>query len=296
MGDIYPKLKNFAAGLRDSGLDHKPLFFAKVDVQACFDTVPQKQLVEVVTAMISADKYSIKQHAQVKPPDLGPMGKNSRGAKAVVKYRAEARPEDQKSISNTVESNIELINHGQSVEVGPLGEQSHRKKRLLALLKEHVECNVVKIGKKYYRQKNGIPQGSVLSSLLCNFFYGKLEREVLQFVGRPDTILLRLIDDFLLVTTEQHIADRFLHVMHQGIPEYGIAVKPEKSMVNFDCKINGFGLPRSDGHMFPYCGMSVNTSNLDINKGTEKRVNTSKKAHGTMMVTANYSVQRYQIP
>jgi hypothetical protein len=31
------------------------------------------------------------------------------------------------------------------------------------------------IGNDFYRQMVGIPQGSVLSSLLCSFFYGDLE-------------------------------------------------------------------------------------------------------------------------
>ena len=39
----------------------------------------------------------------------------------------------------------------------------------------------LKIGQDYYRQIVGIPQGSVLSALLCSFFYGDLEREHLKF-------------------------------------------------------------------------------------------------------------------
>jgi telomerase reverse transcriptase len=38
------------------------------------------------------------------------------------------------------------------------------------------ELYAVKMGPDYYRQMVGIPQGSVLSSLLCSFFYGDLEK------------------------------------------------------------------------------------------------------------------------
>lgn len=34
---------------------------------------------------------------------------------------------------------------------------------------------VVQIGRHYYRQQVGIPQGSILSTVLCSFFYGDLE-------------------------------------------------------------------------------------------------------------------------
>lgn len=56
------------------------------------------------------------------------------------------------------------------------------------LLHEHIKNNIVKIGGQYCRQQVGIPQGSVLSSLLCNLFYGHMERTVLQFTDDPSTV------------------------------------------------------------------------------------------------------------
>lgn len=45
-----------------------------------------------------------------------------------------------------------------------------------------------KIGKDYFRQVVGIPQGSVLSTLLCSFFYGDLERRHLKFTEDSDCV------------------------------------------------------------------------------------------------------------
>ena len=39
---------------------------------------------------------------------------------------------------------------------------------------------------RYYRQVVGIPQGSVLSSLLCSFCYGDLETNKLGEFSSPD--------------------------------------------------------------------------------------------------------------
>jgi telomerase reverse transcriptase len=276
VGDIYPKLKNFAAGLNQAGLSGCHLFFAKVDVQACFDTVPQKHLIEVVTALISAESYRIQQHAEVKPPEPAPPGQYAVGPKSKIKYDGYARPEDQVPYEQRHDPANIIGNQGTTVAVGPLGQQSHRKHKILALLKEHVEYNVVKIGKKYYRQKNGIPQGSVLSSLLCNFFYGKLEKDILQFTRRPDTILLRLIDDFLLITTERTLAEKFLNIMHRGVPDYGISVKAQKSLVNFDCNVEDYHILRSEGSSFPYCGLSIDTTTLDLQQDAERKSKMSK--------------------
>lgn len=39
--------------------------------------------------------------------------------------------------------------------------------------------NVLQVGQNFYLQKVGISQGSLLSSLLCSFYYGHMERNVI---------------------------------------------------------------------------------------------------------------------
>lgn len=56
------------------------------------------------------------------------------------------------------------------------------------MLEEHITENIVKIGHEYYRQIVGIPQGSVLSAILCSFFYGDLERKKFKFTEDPDCV------------------------------------------------------------------------------------------------------------
>ncbi len=43
------------------------------------------------------------------------------------------------------------------------------------ILKHHITQNVIYMRGRYYLQQVGIPQGSVLSSLLCSLFYGHME-------------------------------------------------------------------------------------------------------------------------
>ena len=148
---------------------------------------------------------------------------------------------------------------------------------LLDLLEEHVERNIVKIGKKFYRQKEGIPQGSVISTLLCSFFYGELERECFGFLTDGDSLMLRLIDDFLLVTTKKEHAQSFLQIMHNGVEKYGVSVNWQKSLVNFETTVNGTRIPRLVGTtLFPYCGNLIDTRSLEITKDREHRRQTSK--------------------
>ncbi|OTA01948.1 hypothetical protein A9Z42_0022830 [Trichoderma parareesei] len=138
---------------------------------------------------------------------------------------------------------------------------------LLALLSEHVGRNIVKIGKKYYRQKKGIPQGSILSTFLCNYFYADLEAQHLSFLNEPDSLLMRLVDDFLLITLDKDKAIRFVETMHQGVPEYGVEVGRDKTLVNFDMEYEGESVRKLDrSTKFPYCGTFIDCKTLEITK------------------------------
>jgi telomerase reverse transcriptase len=274
VGDIYPKLKEYVSRQESTGHKDQPLYLAKVDVQACFDTVPQEHLLQIITALLSSDEYHVENHAEVKPPQVVGQRQDVVSTKAVIKFNAQARPANK--LGHQGIEYHEPHDQGNVIAVGPLAHQSHQKHTIAELLREHVEYNIVKIGKKYYRQKNGIPQGSVLSSLLCNFFYGSLERDILQFTHRADTVLIRLIDDFLLVSLDQSVALRFLQLMHQGIPEFGISVQAEKSLVNFECNVNGQQVPQCQDVDFPYCGLLIDSKTLDIKKNAATRISTSE--------------------
>jgi telomerase reverse transcriptase len=78
---------------------------------------------------------------------------------------------------------------------------------------------------------------------------------------------LRLIDDFLLITSRRDLAQQFLQVMMDGQPAYGISVNPSKSLVNFEVTVNGAKIPRLLGStLFPYCGNLIDTHTLDLRK------------------------------
>ncbi|CAI5515148.1 unnamed protein product [Closterium sp. Naga37s-1] len=54
-----------------------------------------------------------------------------------------------------------------------------RREDILQLLRRHISCHVIRAGRQFFVQRTGIPQGSVLSALLCSLFYAHLDRHVL---------------------------------------------------------------------------------------------------------------------
>ncbi|KAG6855773.1 hypothetical protein H0H87_010982 [Tephrocybe sp. NHM501043] len=64
--DFYSKLKSFKTRLprkSDGALPH--LYFVKIDVQACFDTIEQSKLLNILRELISEDAYMRQKYGQV---------------------------------------------------------------------------------------------------------------------------------------------------------------------------------------------------------------------------------------
>lgn len=278
VSDMYPRLKTFKDRLirsESKSFRNGKLYFVKLDIQSCFDTIPQERLVPLVENLVSQEMYHISKHVEIRPGDSMSKSKDSSHkfgtaqkpmAKPIRKFLSKANPLSEiRSIPVRSTNGVKALRRN-TIQVDTATSKNHSGNALLDLLSEHVRKNLVKIGKKYFYQKNGIPQGSVLSSLLCNFFYGQLERQVLDFLQDDETLLLRLIDDFLLITTGPELAKRFLGVMLSGQPEFGITVNASKSLVNFEATINGTKMPRLEGTSFPYCGNLIDTHTLSIHK------------------------------
>ncbi|KAJ9228282.1 hypothetical protein DTO271D3_5664 [Paecilomyces variotii] len=273
VSDLLPRLQAFKDNFhRESSGEgsisrDKRLYFVKLDVQSCFDTIPQSRLIALMEELVANEAYCVTKQVQIKPAiDL-------QQGKPVKKFGARAAPVNDPTgapATRAIRSNAVLVDTGRLWE--------HSKEDLLDLLEEHIRRNIIKIGKKYFRQKNGIPQGSVLSSNLCNFFYGRLEQEVLGFLSGPEAVLFRLIDDFLLITWDSKLAMRFLELMVRGQPDYGVTVNPEKSLVNFEASIDGVLIPRLIGSRLAYCGMLIDTYTLEIQRDRDRLLTTGDPA------------------
>lgn len=274
--DVYPRLQAFRSSLDKRGLMGLPLYFGKVDVKACFDTIPQKRLLQLARTILSAESYSLTKYKRAKL--VGGQQDSAPGfcARPSWKFATKATPGHsefdlaREAAGDTAEGRMRTV----YVDGGP--QKSEYRGAILKMLEDHVECNLLKIGKRFYRQKEGIPQGSIVSSLLCSYFYAELEREALDFLQDGDSVLLRLIDDFLVISTKQSVAERFIRLMHRGLPAFGVEIKAEKSRANFDIEIDGAVVPRLPTESdFPYCGNAINTVTLNLSKDKERRKKSS---------------------
>ncbi|KAF7374776.1 Telomerase reverse transcriptase [Mycena sanguinolenta] len=250
--DVYVRLKQFKARLpRDNAGNLPKLYFVKVDVQACFDTIPQQKLLEILRELISEDSYMIQRYGKV-ASEAGNVKRH---------YVQRAIPEDEHPHFLKVATDLANVLHN-TIFVDQVKYSRAERDQILHLLEEHITDNIVKIGADYYRQTIGIPQGSVLSSILCSFFYGDLEKRFGKFMDDPNSVLLRQTDDYMLITTSLSQAKGFLSMMNKGHEEYGCFISMDKTLTNFDYGDQLNSIPHERG--FPWCGYVIDARDLSV--------------------------------
>ena len=277
-GEMYPRIMNFKKMLRQRGLRNQTLHFVKLDAQSAFDTIPQAKVLNLMKGIISQRAYRIARHWEIRSrqehfyrestSEQAVNWKPTRRFRTTAKSVADFQDFDQRISSGPTPKR-------NTVFVDQVVEQHEEADAVFDLLDEHVQKNVIKVGKKFYRQMAGIPQGSVLSSLLCNLFYADLERTYYSFLSNEESLFLRLIDDFLLITTNKAHAVRFVEIMHRGIETHGVSVNPSKSLANFEVTIDGYRVPQHPAKMpFPFCGTTIDMVTLEIGKDRDRRKET----------------------
>ncbi|KAK9764101.1 Telomerase reverse transcriptase [Basidiobolus ranarum] len=258
MNDIYRKLMEFKTKI--SGKDMKSKFyFAKVDITGAFDSINQSKLISILKAIFKEEEYMLQKYTAIYP-SAGKLRK---------RFIRKARPGDDftqfPELAQDMASNMQHV-----VFIDQVAYGFEDIRTVLTLLEEHISKNLIKIDNKFYKQTGGIPQGSIVSTLLCSIFYGHFEKHNLSFIDiAEDGLLLRLVDDFLYISLDKKKVTQFLEVMHAGNAEYGCFINPQKTLTNFQAKINGENISHitnedKNNAEFPWCGLLINTQTLDV--------------------------------
>ena len=268
-----------------------PPFIVAADVKGAFDSIPLASLERVATELVGSAEYEVSRMTHT-------TGGMSGGVRT--KTRRVAAPvvdEEGKEGIGGGEGNIRSASSLGAIGARRRGgvvidlatpDRVHRA-QVLELLREHLRRNVVRSGGVYLLQTTGIPQGSVLSSLLCAVFYARLEHSRglgtppgADDAGKPSSVLCRWIDDLLHVSSSRAPAEAFLSAALEGFAEYGCVVNPAKTSLNFDYDAPGratrgsaapLRIPRRElvvgsGPLatrgVPWCGLLIDSATLEI--------------------------------
>ena len=86
-------------------------------------------------------------------------------------------------------------------------------------------------------------QGSILSALLVNLYYGTMERRL--FADAPGCLVMRVMDDTLVVSTEAEAAGKVVQVAMEADRAGLFKLNRSKTRANFACPAIAEAVPPS---------------------------------------------------
>ncbi|XP_024989026.1 telomerase reverse transcriptase [Cynara cardunculus var. scolymus] len=263
--DVHRKFRDFISRI-NRGLNTLPCVYLVVaDVRKAYDSIDQDKLLLVMKDVITDDHLLHQTHQVIV----------SNRYMQVCQYINLSR--QFRSHVHACSSHSILVNQGRS--------RTARKEDLHFNLQQHVKYNVLHIDKKFYLQNVGIPQGSILSSLLCSFYFGHMENcKLVPFLdkvtktGMPessdrrcigDHLLLRFIDDFLFISTSKKQALAFFSRLERGFCDYNCNMNREKFGFSFDVdnikpQSNRVYIDEDGNKFLRWSGLFINCKTLEV--------------------------------
>lgn len=319
LDEIYARLKPLILQIRScakcmqrrkANPDAPLLYCASVDIAQCFDNIRPAKLYQILKKMILEDEYLVRKHwvfqQAVPTVSMSSLYHKSKSGSGKSKHIKMERPAFTSGDLKCFEDVVADCRARNVIFVDGVLYDYLTKEAILRLLKEHLLSNFVQYQNRSYVQRQGIPQGSVLSTTLCNIYMAHFERRVLwqQMKTRSSDFrrsvgdhggcqdsdrlgccsdheaLLRYTDDFLFLSSDVSRANGFINQMHQGNDEYGCYVNSAKSRVNFEAfvvapdgslhSIHRFD--SGDNGLLAWCGLLLDPKALQIGINLEKYV------------------------
>ncbi|CAB5208554.1 unnamed protein product [Rhizophagus irregularis] len=201
--EVHACLKEYKQHLANE--NNPQLYFAKVDIKCCFETIDQNILIEIIRKeVLTENKYSVNKYEAT----------YLKGG--TVCRKQDYYVHDSSEILSFLKYSAKLTQNYKNAILIDSAYRSYKEvDDVFKLLEEHIQQNIIKVDENYYQQKIGIPQGSILSSLLCSIYYGVMELEEFKYI----------IDD-----------------------TNGCTVNDEKSVVNFDLTIKNNKINKIDDY------------------------------------------------
>ena len=254
LNDVFKSLEAYLAPLHKRPGGIPKLYLVAADVTSCYDNIPPDRLLKVLKGVITSDVYTLHRHMVVIPkPSLG-----------VIRMQVLTSVEPHSCMRTKlryadIASELASARYHDVIFVDGVEERRITREEIWNQLKEHLKRNIVVFRNCFLRQRVGIPQGSVLSSLLCNMYYARVLEVALDCApAEPCKTLLRMTDDFLFITTSFEIARDFASTLIDGNSELrsaGCVINPTKTVLSFamdgSCK---------EAFWLPWCGLCIHTA------------------------------------
>lgn len=223
----------------------------KFDLEKCFDNIPHDKVRDVLASVLKRKEYYIKKFYILE---------KTSGA---VRLRL-ARKCANRNISMAELVKTEKVQKNQII-CDSIFDDKRSSAQALAEIEDSLFKNTIKHRGRFYEQTRGIPQGSILSSIVCSLYFAYIDMQFLNgIVG--DGIVMRYIDDFIVMTPNLSEMYAYLKAI-KGLRHFGMTLNSEKIESTFvleepfNCRNT---IQRQAANYVTWCGMRVFSTGIGV--------------------------------
>lgn len=235
---IAPHIRNFKVELLAKYSQLPELHFMKFDIASCYDSIPRKKAMDVIhRALKNESGFFVRSQSYFNP------NKGTLQIQNVV--NGSRKPRDDEVYIDNVRT-VYLTNED-----------------LIRILEMELFKTALSFNGTCYLRKDGLYQGSNLSALVVDLVYDDfLEHyEVFHPTNHGDTLVLRLADDFLIISTDKSQIFQIKNTTLNGFEEYNAQVNVEK--------IRCASSQSDENDVIQFCALHLSTGELEVYKHME---------------------------
>lgn len=216
------------------------LHYLKFDIDSCYDFIPREKVISVVSKVL-----------------LNDSGFFVRSQSFYDTKRGTAR------IRNIVNGSWEPVKD--EVYIDNVRTYFISAEDLMQTIKVELFESALSFSGKCYLRKSGLFQGTSLSALLVNLVYDELleHYEIFHSSKEDDTLVLRLADDFLVLSTNESRITKAREGALNGFAEFNATVNKSKLTSSLD--------PTASSK-FSFCGLEIDIGILEVSKGVDSLI------------------------
>lgn len=211
------------------------LYYMKFDIENCYDSIPRNKALELLKRLLrKEDDFYVRSYTYFD---------SNRSSLKVLKLVNEIKKPNNSDI---------FIDDVRTYHFTPAD--------ILHAVETEFFKTALYVKEKCFLRKDGLFQGSSFSSLIVDLMYDDLLSYYKEFKCEEDedNLLLRIADDFLVISTSKIQIDNISQLALSGFEQYNARVKREKI-----CLTNS---QSSNEVLFKFCALSINVKKLEILK------------------------------
>ncbi|GAV55822.1 hypothetical protein ZYGR_0AY02150 [Zygosaccharomyces rouxii] len=232
--EIVERIKTFKKALLKKYGFIPELSFIKFDIESCYDSIRRKKAMEVINRLLENESGFFVRSQSILNPSTGSL-------KIQNVVNGSRQPSDDEVYIDNVRTTY------------------FTKQDVLEVLEMEFFKTALSFDGRCYLRKDGLFQGSRLSALVVDLAYDDLVESQNVFKPRPnhDSLVIRLADDFLMISSDKNQILSMERMSQIGFPEYGAMIKADKMSVAYNCSTN------STGGTLQFCALEISLNNLD---------------------------------